>query len=388
MSYIVKDNYGKKAYIEVENLKKDINRSSLKNNDCIQTDSYYKINSSENIIIKEYKISGKNAILNVNMYTNTVNFFNNIRLYNNGILIYSGIVGDCKNIKVANCGEVIIAFEIDNVEAKEFDADVVINTVSNDCLSVVQKFEDEYYLAVNGLSETLIYQYESINDLVLKNHTKVYLVPIKMFDFKILKDSSCFVGSTLVLVGVDSNNILSGYCLDDEFSEARISLNILSNSYNISSLDQYLYCAFVKNNNIYLVTSQDDFNNQKILNVANIKIKRILDFQVLDLESKNFLLLVQNYQGKLLLINYSLTVDSVIGITEIGKFEYGKIYIVDNVVNVVMVKENKCLHKKIVFKNGEIVSLVEINSYFPCTNLYLDKDNILVGYNNCFTSKG
>ncbi len=390
MSYKINENYGKRAYIELENIKKDLygfGSNCIGNNENV---SVLKIFGTDTIIEKVVDVSGNYCTPIVNIYNNTDKNCK-LKILINNILIFSNTIDNFKNIKIPllsgdNSIEVVIA----NDEGNLIDLDIVFEGFEDKVINKImfQELDGKYYVAYPGFGETIIHEYLSLNDLISKTYASTFIVPISLLDLKIIKDSSYFVGKTLVLLGKNSNNLLRIYSLQDNFVSEVISLDLSCDDAKIFTNNERLYCYYILGGNIYFNSLEDGFTNSDKLNISKIFFDKIFTMNLLDDDicSESYLI-CRDIKKKLYLISHNVSSNETINLIYLGNYNSGSIYLQSGTIDICLNKALETTHKSVSLVDGEVTEISKVDSYKPCNTLFVTSTNKVIEYNNCFTVK-
>lgn len=281
-------NYGKEAYMKLQDLKKEIKANNILQKEKYSSQSsYYKIIAKEQKITKSISVTANKNIGYVKIYVDNVTNVDNIpiKILNNEMIVYSdNLHNDTFDFVYFDTNHISIV--IDNPQSLLICLTIEfcgINTPLGHNIGV-EIIDDKIYCAYYGFDETIVCTANTFDELINCNYSLIRILPIRYFDFKKITDSSFSTGTTILALGKNTMGELVYYSSIDNFGQENIMLAgvddakispesnklvvyyLLNSQLNMLSLDtenniQTKVCDFAKNINLESVCTANVCNN-------------------------------------------------------------------------------------------------------------------------------
>ncbi len=217
MSYVINDNFGQRAYMELQDVKKDLS-NVVGRLDKLGATTIFKVFGNAALISKQCSFVSTNNTTNVNIYNvNDTNLY--ITMYINNIKVYQGIVDKVQNITFNAGGRIDLRIVVDNPNENYVNLDIVATTIQdkNSYDSFVVQDNNYTYLVARGFSETYVFRFESMQKLNAWQYDTYYIMNIDLLDAKVFSNYNGFIGRSILVIGLDTNGDLILYSSEDGF---------------------------------------------------------------------------------------------------------------------------------------------------------------------------
>jgi len=388
MRYNIKENYGQRAYIGLEEFKK--NGLNKKETDAtISKKLKFRVIDASNLINKKIVINSNNTLANVKIYSKGDNKFG-ITIINNDIVVYK------TNAPVNMISTSIFMVEINKLEfvfENESDSnfDIVVE-LEGEFLNIftnlrIDRIGTKYYKAESGFGESVVTEFDTVEDLEINNYSTSYNIPITLLDMKRVTDSE-IGGESIVILGIDDEKKLCYKNLTTNSEFIVVSSKKTKDACLINYLDFYIVIVYILENKIYITLKVNEENIVKEIKlpiftlpcrlVSAIRdsqsIKEDIVFAVL-LKSGSFYACVESYFNTQ---NFKYRL--------IGLGKHLNISRLDSKFNAYILDEISTSKKEISFnKDKQIVSVVNEGNIYPLDEIFEFSDISIYLYNNCLT---
>ena len=398
MKYKINENYGKRAYNELQEIKQDIlQNSNTKNNQCYTSTLKYFFNNIYTNFTKSFNINSKKSLGFVKiLYNNDKNYVsNNIKIIQNDSIVYNGEFYNniILNLNYYNKNTFKIIIDCDNLDL-EFSIEFIGPFECNENKILVENNNSNIYVAYDSIDETIVYKFENLSDVSNNNYIAMYNIPIKLLDIKNINNCDCFSGEVLLLIGVNSSKELVYYSSIDSFVTSIKLLDYSDIDYACcSSNSNYLITYYLTNNSIKytltdnsnLSTSYDlnitnSFSFSELLSCTNYTYNNVIYQCLLCKSNKNLIYLIIHNEYE------STKIEPFI--IFIGSYASADVYSDVSNIYINLNNEDSVKIKKVTLDiDNHKYTISDVATHSPCQYITHLGTNYIVQYSNCLTVK-
>ncbi len=392
MKYDVTDNFGKRAYYAMEDLKRNrgtYTSNAAKSNKTIK----YKIYQTTTSINKTTIINGDSGYINVKIYNDNDNNYDNIAIsiIVNGVAVYLGRYANGLNIDVPIADTATLNITMDSESEMLYDINVEITgaVIDNGCAMTISEVGDNVYVTHRGLGECIVMKYTNFSDLQQGVVADSCIIPVKLLDAKSIIDTNLFVGSTHLVLGIASNGYLVYYTSDDNYATpttihgAMVQTAALSNNANqlviyyinsIASGGQLISCNMVDGEWIETVVPWVTTKNPILRTIQKCSDSVLPE-----------LIAITGRSGAIYLLGVVIG-DAVITSSHLlGDYDDVSMSATSDVSYCYLSKGGRVEKKSLTFSTYDDVILSDESTHIPCSDaIYLSHGEILI-YNGYLT---
>ncbi len=207
--YDLRENLGKRAYIGLEEIKKDELEASA--NTIKYPKVCYRILDTGTNIVKNLLFNGGNyqSIVKILIHNDNIQGIN-IKVTNNNIVCYSG--GACRIIELRGVlgysNKLCIQFDTSISTTIDASIEMYGVNITKPQPTRIIELDNNYYKIENGLSETIVTKYSSQENLLSGGYDEITILPITMLDASKTNNSDISVGNEIYVLGINSEDKL------------------------------------------------------------------------------------------------------------------------------------------------------------------------------------
>ena len=387
MKYKISDNYGKRAYIGLEELKKDFEKRDNVQN--ISKKLKFRVLGNDLNVVKNIKIKSSNILSSVKFYINNVTNVLKLKIFNNSILIFDGNVSNNIYIPIKLVEVNNLTFQFSQEAVGEFD---ILIEIVGEFLDIynktfLDKINDKFYQADMGLGETIVTIYDSLDSLKSHKYNSYYIVPLILMDAKFLVDSNCFNGKNLVILGINSIGKLSYKVIGEDLLDViELPANEILDACLLNYKDEKFEINYISKNKIFSLALVDDEWQKKEINLFGVMFPcRLVSYNLINGDNKqNIIFAVQTITGNTYICFESGYNNQDITFRLLGKLEAVNICVVNDKIYSYLINEYNTKLTKLEC-NSNSISIALIDTVYPVDNVFNFGDNIIFLLNNFFT---